>query len=298
MDYASFNSNSEYGNNQGGGQGGGGFSSSQFGGGGGFVADGGDFGSQGGSQKSPNTAKKRDAQTLVPLTIKQLNTAEIRDSKFKIDGKEVSQISLIGIILSVEVQNTNINYMIDDGTGKINVRVYVDTDDESQKQSQWRENMYVRVIGNLRVFQNGPSVVGFTLIPLTDFNELTFHFLECIHTHCTNTMQAPNSGSSQPAATLAQPMNQPVKSEGGISVTMNDGNGGGAGNIGNDAQRQVMDVFNKDSNSETGTSIGVVCERLPHLNREEIQKAIEYLSDEGHLYSTIDEEHYKSTQTA
>jgi len=276
MDYSNFNSSDNFG-------------SSQFGGGGGFVADGGDFGSQA-SQKSPNTVKKRDAQTLVPVTIRQLNTAEIRDTKFKIDGKEVSQITLIGVILSVEVQNTNINYMIDDGTGKINVRVYIDTEDDTQKQSQWRENMYVRVIGNLRVFQNGPSVVGFTLIPMADFNELTFHFLECIHTHCVNTQGPASSSPTKSAATLAQPMK--AESGSGIAVSFNEGK---ESDVGNDVQNQVMSVFNKDILSDTGTSIVAVCDQLSHLTRHDIQKAIEFLSDEGHLYSTIDEEHFKST---
>jgi hypothetical protein len=29
--------------------------------------------------------------------------------------------------------------------------------------------------------------VGFQLIPIVDFNEITFHNLECIHTHLRNT---------------------------------------------------------------------------------------------------------------
>jgi replication factor A2 len=278
MDYASFNSN------QGFGGGDNSFSSSQFGGGG-FVADGGDFGGSQ-SQKSPNQIKKRDAQTLVPLTIKQLQNSEIRDSKFKIDGKEVSQITFIGVILTVEAQNTNVNYLIDDGTGKINVRIYIDMDDETQKQSQWRENMYVRVIGNLRVFQNGPSVVGFQLIPLTDFNELTFHMLEVIHTHCVNTKTA--QGGSPAKAPAAQ------SNDSNVISNSNFGNDGGDGAF-SDIQKQVLQVFAQDHNNETGTSIQTVCERLSQFQRHDIQRAIEYLSDEGHLYSTIDEEHYKST---
>lgn len=293
MDYSSFNSNQNnqsFGGNFDGGQS---FSSSQFGGGGGFVQDGGDFaGSQGGSQKSPTTIKKRDAQTLVPLTIKQIVNVDHKDGKFKIDGKDVSQISIIGVVLSIEVQPTNINYMIDDGTGKMNVRLYVDSDEEGQaKHTQIRENQYVRVIGNLRILGT-PAVVAFQLIPITDFNEITFHYLETIHTHCLNTRGKPGVSPSKAAGAVpgAAPaaMNSNVSSNDFGAVADGDSSF-------NDLQSQVLNIFNQDSNSESGTSIQTVCERLSHLSRGDIQKAIEFLSDEGHLYSTIDEEHYKST---
>jgi len=256
------------------------------------MQDGGDFGgSQGGSQKSPTTAKKRDAQTLVPLSIKQIEKVDHRDSKFKIDNKEISQITFVGVILSVEVQQTHINYMIDDGSGKINVRLYVDNDDDNhQRHAEKREGMYVRVIGNLRVFNNLPAVVAFQLIPLTDFNELTYHLLEVIHTHCVNTKE--QAGASPSKAAVAPGAVPAAANSMSVDMGASNDDGGFSG-----LQKQVLDIFNQDTNSESGTSIQTVLDRLsPNgVSRNDIAKAIEFLSDEGHLYSTIDEEHYKST---
>jgi hypothetical protein len=49
------------------------------------------------------------------------------------------------------------------------------------------EGSYVRVFGNLRPTPGGRSVVGFQLLPITDFNEITFHYLEVIAVHLRNT---------------------------------------------------------------------------------------------------------------
>ena len=43
--------------------------------------------------------------------------------------------------------------------------------------------MVVRVYGHLRVFQGQKSVVAFAVSPVTDFNEITFHILDIVHTH-------------------------------------------------------------------------------------------------------------------
>jgi hypothetical protein len=45
----------------------------------------------------------------------------------------------------------------------------------------------VRVIGHLRSFMSKRNVMAFRIIPITDFNELTMHFLEVIHAHLYNT---------------------------------------------------------------------------------------------------------------
>jgi len=63
-------------------------------------------------------------------------------------------------------------------------------------------------------------------------------------------------------------------------------------------QSQVLRIFETESGqSDQGTSLQDVISRLPSHSPTDIRRAIEFLSDEGHLYSTVDEEHFKSTQT-
>ena len=47
-----------------------------------------------------------------------------------------------------------------------------------------RENTYVRIVGHLKSFkENSRSLIAFYLTPVTDFNEITYHMLDVIHSH-------------------------------------------------------------------------------------------------------------------
>jgi len=66
-----------------------------------------------------------------------------------------------------------------------------------------------------------------------------------------------------------------------------------------DVQIRVIQIFqsHRGWNSESGVSIQAAVEVLAPLGITEpqIRAAIEYLSGEGHIYCTVDENHYKST---
>jgi len=72
---------------------------------------------------------------------------------------------------------------------------------------------------------------------------------------------------------------------------------GGSNEDGMEAyQAAVLKVFAIHSkNKERGTSISEAMEKLPNYTPAQIREAVEFLSGEGHLYSTIDEDHYKCT---
>jgi hypothetical protein len=80
---------------------------------------------------------------LTPVTVKQILHASQAhpDAPFQIDGSELSQVTFIGFILQMQEQSTNINYQIADGTGCIDVRMWIDdkdTDYSAQKRSSLR----------------------------------------------------------------------------------------------------------------------------------------------------------------
>lgn len=266
---------------------------SQFGGGddgGGFIMP--------MSQSSPSGGerKQRPAQTLLATSIKRLNEAEYVDSKFMIDGKEIKQVTIVGVIVSVEVQAMNTTYLLDDGTGCIAVPKYSDTDaGDSQINSTLREGMYVRVFGNLRTFTSTRSVVAFQLQPVTDFNEITYHLLEIIHSHLLVTRGAPGAQvkpeqkSYQPMSNMGGGMqsNQPNN-----FTAMSGGDNGQFSNV----QQRVLDIFSRDQ-SDAGSSISAVCNEMSGVSMSDIRSAVDFLTEEGHLYSTIDDDHFKATHS-
>ncbi len=75
---------------------------------------------------------QRDVQALPPFTIKQILEASVEGGKYRIDGREVGQATIVGIVMQAEVKSTDILYTIDDGTGSINVRQYIDEDQQQQ----------------------------------------------------------------------------------------------------------------------------------------------------------------------
>ena len=47
-----------------------------------------------------------------------------------------------------------------------------------------RENTYVQVIGHLKSFrENSRSLIAYSLNPVVDFNEITYHMIDVIHSH-------------------------------------------------------------------------------------------------------------------
>jgi len=141
-------------------------------------------------QKKNQYRSGANKQSLLPLTIRQLLTSvqSHADDVFKVDGRELAQITIVGLITEVQEQSTFLNYTLDDGTGKIEVRLWLDQDDNdfTAQKSAWREGVYVRVVGHLRSFNNKRSVVGFRIQPIRDYNEITFHLLEVIYVHLYN----------------------------------------------------------------------------------------------------------------
>ena len=186
------------------------FGGDQFGGGG-FDAGGG-FGGGGGSQfaaavpmqvggsqgggfqvdnsgpdgKAKNT---RQNQSLIPVTIKQLKNAVAApggEQGFSIDGRDLHQVTFVGMILSADEQATNLQYTVEDGTDSIMVKMWIDSDaDETmaERRAQWKEGKYVRVVGQLRAFNQVKNVVAYHISLITDFNEYTYHFIEAVDSH-------------------------------------------------------------------------------------------------------------------
>ena len=135
----------------------------------------------------------RDKQSLIPTTIKQLKNAPndaSGDSTFTLDGRELYQVTIVGMITAAEENSTNLQYTIEDGTDSIMVKMWIDAEASetfAERRAQWRENVIVRVIGQLREFNGNKNLVAYDICPITDFNEYSFHFIDVVHTHLRHT---------------------------------------------------------------------------------------------------------------
>ncbi|XP_067867708.1 replication protein A 32 kDa subunit isoform X1 [Heterodontus francisci] len=255
-------------------------------GGGGYMQSPGGFGSPAGGSQSDRKNRSR-SQQIVPCTVSQLMSATQTEEIFRIGEVELSQVTLVGMIKDAEKAPTNILYKLDDMTAPpMDVRQWVDTDEAGSENIVVPPGSYVKVAGHLRSFQNKKSLVAFKIMTLEDMNELTSHMLEVVQAHLLLNKPQPAVGGS------ALALHTPMRNEGGMGIYA-----GGNDTLMNGLTSQQSQVLNliRNCREQEGMSIDYMRRTLKNMNIVAIKQAVEFLSNEGHIYSTVDEDHFRST---
>jgi replication factor A2 len=137
--------------------------------------------------------------TVRPVTILQLLTATQPhpDADFRISGHELTLCTFVAQIQSIASLSTNTTYKLDDGTGLVECKVWIDLDAqnaESKKgEKPLREGDYVRVYGRLKSFNNKRHLGAHVVRRIEDFNEVAYHLLEATYVHLYLTRGPPES---------------------------------------------------------------------------------------------------------
>lgn len=246
----------------------------------------------------------KDRQSLIPATIKQLKNAPSMPSGeqgFSLDGRDLYQVTIVGLIMSADEQTTNLQYTIDDGTDTIMVKMWLDSeadDASAERRAQWKEGVVVRVIGQLRSFNNTKQIVAYSIMPLTDFNEYTFHFLEVVHTHLRHTKgPVPVAAPKMEAGGAYAP---PGAAGGSVPAGAGGYAAAPAQAPGASLQDLVLKFFQAkgDANNDAGSTIHEAAAALSvnGVTADQVRTLVGDLMNEGHLYSTIDDDHFKATE--
>lgn len=248
---------------------------------------------------SPQVAKKSDqkrAQTIMPVTARQVLSCP--EDGLKIGDVDVYLVALLGIVRAVETTSVKITYTLEDNTGCIDGVHWIDGQDDNGQtaQPQVVENTYCRLSGTIRSQGDKRYIMAFNIREIESLNELTTHFLEV--------------ALFSKKALMA--------SKGGVmDVDGNVGNGYGMdNNMGNNLSNSLMTASVSHSTASLGlpdiqakvlraiqqctAENGVHCEDLVEQLRgtstkSQIISAVEALCGEGHIYTTIDDNHYRTT---
>ncbi|XP_038983793.1 replication protein A 32 kDa subunit B-like isoform X3 [Phoenix dactylifera] len=94
------------------------------------------------------------------------------------DGHEVR---LLGLILNKAESVADISFTLDDGTGRIDINRWVNEFSDANEVAAIQNGMYVRVDAHMKGFQGKRH--AFSVRPVTDFNDIVLHFIECIYVH-------------------------------------------------------------------------------------------------------------------
>lgn len=224
--------------------------------------------------QSPSKKSNVAQQSIHPLTIKQYMECEHMhpDAPFLVDGSELTVIKFVGCVRKSKPSAIGTNYTIEDGTGSVEATIWKPQGEEPESIP---EGTWVKVIGKPRMFNSKKDIKVTKIVPLEDFNEFTFHMLQAIHAHFYHM----NGGQ-----TLSAPKIQNIAQ----SVVF-------TGDSFSPIQQSCLQGFG-ESNSPEGLHIGSVVRRLQNqFPEKDLVAAIDWLIDEGHLYTTIDENHAKCT---
>jgi len=143
--------------------------------------------------------------TLRPLTILQVLTAAHPhpDAEFSIEGTEITQITFVGQIRNISSQATNMTYKLDDGTGTIEVKQWIDADspkynelgDPIAGKGELKIGEWARVWGRLKAFNNKRHVGAHVIRAVHDKNEINYHLLEATAVHLYFTRGPPDQST-------------------------------------------------------------------------------------------------------
>ncbi|KAJ4886288.1 Replication protein A 32 kDa subunit B [Raphanus sativus] len=247
--------------------------------------------------ESSSAFRNRDARTLLPLTLKQLNSVSTSgESNFSIDGVDINTVAIVGRVSRIENRITQVDFVVDDGTGCVECIRWCHERQETEEMEAVRLGMYVRLHGHLKSFQGKRSMNVFSVRPVTDFNEVVHHFTECIYVHMYNTK--PRGGSVTQATETPRPQmpysTTPTPArpfQTGPSNQFNDPMHG--------VRQTVLNYLNRPMHlrSEAGVHCDVIARDLG-IPLPQVKDALEQLSNDGCVYSTSDETCFKSTANA
>ncbi|KAL7572118.1 hypothetical protein ACA910_001755 [Epithemia clementina (nom. ined.)] len=205
------------------------------------------------------------------------------------DGRSLYHVQFVAAVRSLEDNSTHIMYHMEDGTGGvINVKQWLDDSSECTgvvelRRACSKEHVYLKVVGQLKDYDGQKLVLADSIRPLTTANQITHHFLQVVYQAEMHKQGKHGSGA------FPQPQSSSVMGFSGTPVASR-GPLNSSGDNGDTAlRREVLHAFTQH---DMGNSINNVIDLLTSKFPEEaIRNEITYLSNEGKLYSTIDEDH-------
>eukprot|EP01067_Filipodium_phascolosomae_P001893 Filipodium_phascolosomae@DN2193_c0_g1_i1.p1 len=281
-----------------------------FGGGGGYDAGGGGAGydssqmpygtpagydaSQGGkgSRKRGFSAAK-SVDGVMPCMVTQLTAANAAkataDDNLVINGRECSQVTIVGRIVDKDLQNMSVTFTVRDSTGEISVKKYLDGDDN--RYTRLEAGHLVRVVGMLR---HQGFIGAFGIREVQSEAELLFHETECAYVHLTflqqdnGTSDGGGGGGLKPSASPA-----PSSLAGSQEHTTAPNNSGGAGSAANggggafnaEQDGNELERFLLEKSTELGYTSEEMADNLG-WSAARAANALRALEDEGLVYVT------------
>ncbi|KAF8965268.1 hypothetical protein BDZ97DRAFT_799072 [Flammula alnicola] len=235
------------------------------------------------------------SNSLRPFTIAQLNkaTQAHTDAEWRVDDVEIGQVTIVGQVVSIQKQTTNSVYLVDDGTGRIEARHWVDSssDEDGSKWGGIEELRYVRVTGGLKSFGKKRYINASHIRNVTDPHEIYFHILEAIAVNLI-IERGPPSNPSLGATAHTKTEN----ATGNLSAYSAHNTPAANDQFSHlpALQRAIVKFIMSQPQQDEGVHVGVIAKAIGASGEDapKISDALERLMDDGHVFTTIDDSHF------
>lgn len=251
-----------------------------------------DFNSgDGGNVSSPSNDKQHrptEEKSLVPVTIGMVKKST---NGVLQDGRGPELIKIVGAVCEYSSKSTSIEFIVEDGTGKIAVKDWVESDDKVKQELSAEasvEHQYIRVIGKIQVYENEIHITAQHVKKLKDANELTYHMIETVHS-LEKYKRSSNIVGSPSMAMSHMQLNSGARLHASKPIGMSYGGENVVGGL----QSEIMNFLKKFDES-LGGNINDFIANNKQYGEAQVRAAIESLSTEGMIYSTVDENHYSA----
>mmetsp|Transcript_43337 Transcript_43337/g.77884 ORF Transcript_43337/g.77884 Transcript_43337/m.77884 type:complete len:825 (+) Transcript_43337:202-2676(+) len=223
----------------------------------------------------------------MPITIKMaLNALEDLNNSDNLslkDGRPLHTIMLVAAVRSHELRQTAFYLDVEDGTGFVSVRVRLDEENDCIAKNQvCKDHAYIRIIGHVKQSDGRMQILATNVRPVRSGNELTNHFREvaiCYEKHIKKVGSRGDRSGLRGGSPLNDAMLYFIKTLGSHNI-----------DIGVHVSDVVAQV-NLFQQLATRAQREQVSSQV--FSADDIRNALNHLSNEGLIYSTIDEHHYQ-----
>ena len=198
--------------------------------------------------------------------------------------------------------DTSISYMVEDDTGRMEAVHYHD-----ERTIPAMKNTFVKIVGVLKTGREQNMVTVYRLSAITDMDEVTAHQLELVVTPLRIMRQQKMAAGIAHASLAGMP-----------SVSSRVNMTGHAGDVrhqpqhgyGHQSQSWFTQTFSQPAKpaavcvlrsiKSSSKDVGISRQDLQTIHRMDmkatmVDEMLEYLAMEGHIYNTLDQHHFKST---
>lgn len=218
------------------------------------------------------------------------------EANYEIDGADVANVLFVGQVRNISTQSTNITYKIDDGTGEVEVKKWVDSatadsmdTDEGKApgdgKNQVELNGYARVVGAIKAFGNKRYIGAHSVRPMNNINELHCHILDATAVHLFFTRGPPGGPGAGAHAAAGGGAGDAVM---GGADDYNTGQNRALMSMSPLAKR-VYNMLKTEPQDDTGLHLQQIATKL-NLPTTDVARAGEELLGAGVIFSTMDEQ--------